>query len=119
MSSRELQTLIGNRINAERERLGFNLEQFANLLDTTKKTIIDYQTGKSTLKATQLNILASAGFDIIYIITGLHTTYLDDIVDSDESLVINAYRKTKQNPQLRSAFMAFVTSISNTFSLSK
>jgi transcriptional regulator with XRE-family HTH domain len=62
---------IENRLKEERERLGFTQPDFAGLAGTTKKTVIDYEKGKTSPKASFLEAIARVGADVSYIITGI------------------------------------------------
>jgi transcriptional regulator with XRE-family HTH domain len=61
---------IGNRLKEERERLGHTQTTLATLAATTKKTQIDYETGRTSPNAEYLKTLSSVGFDVTYIVTG-------------------------------------------------
>ncbi|MDF3845757.1 hypothetical protein P3W55_28960 [Pseudomonas citronellolis] len=59
------------RIKEERERLGFNQTQFAALVDASKKTQIRWeQEGGGFPDAAALAGWASAGMDVLYVLTG-------------------------------------------------
>lgn len=47
-----------------------NQPDFAALGGKTKKTLIDYEKGKTSPDAKFLNALAAAGIDVLYILTG-------------------------------------------------
>ncbi|QSB02008.1 helix-turn-helix domain-containing protein [Methylomonas sp. EFPC1] len=64
---------IGDRLREERDRLGFIQEKLAELLGTTKKTVIDYEKGNTSPKADFLAALAGIGADVNYIVTGNRT----------------------------------------------
>lgn len=62
---------IEKRLKEERELLGFNQADFAGLAGRTKKTMIDYEKGKSSPDARFLAAIAAAGADVQYILTGI------------------------------------------------
>lgn len=65
---------IGTRIKEERERLGFNQTQFAELVDASKKTQIRWeQEGGAYPDAEALAAWASAGADVLYVLTGVRS----------------------------------------------
>ena len=64
---------IENRLKEERERLGFTQPDFAELAGTTKKTVIDYEKGKSSPKASYLEAIAAVGADVNYIVNGVRS----------------------------------------------
>lgn len=69
---------IGERLKQERERLGFIQEKLADLLGTTKKTVIDYEKGNTSPKADFLARIAELGGDVTYIITGNRTVIREE-----------------------------------------
>lgn len=60
---------IGDRLKAERLRLGLNQSDFAALASTTKKSQIDYEKGTTFPNAAYLAAIAKSGADIAYIVT--------------------------------------------------
>lgn len=64
---------MGERIKTERERMGMTIPRFAEVAGAAKNTVIDWQNGKSTPPAAKLAALASAGVDVLYILTGQRT----------------------------------------------
>lgn len=75
---------IGLRLREERERLGYTQPAFADLANTTKKSQIDYEKDITQPKAGYLAMIAEAGADITYIVTGLRTNKNNDF---DEEFV--------------------------------
>ncbi|MDR0703046.1 MAG: helix-turn-helix domain-containing protein [Azoarcus sp.] len=61
---------IGERLREERERLRLSQVSFAELAGTTKQTLFSWETGRTSPGADQLAIMASAGVDVLYVITG-------------------------------------------------
>jgi transcriptional regulator with XRE-family HTH domain len=72
---------IENRLKEERERLGFTQPDFAELAGTTKKTVIDYEKGKTSPKASFLETIARVGADVSYIITGVKSVIAERQAD--------------------------------------
>ncbi len=73
---------IGQRLREERERLGFTQPVLAELAGTTKKSQIDYEKDLTQPKASYLAIIADAGADINYIVTGKRETTHNSDLDS-------------------------------------
>jgi len=68
--------MIGKRLKEERERLGFKQPDFALIAGASKRTLIDWEQGKTSPSAVQLSALSDAGADAQYIITGTrHAEY--------------------------------------------
>lgn len=61
---------IGNRIKGERNRLGYNQEEFAKFGGTGRRTQVNYEKGVRVPDAAYLAGIEKAGADINYIITG-------------------------------------------------
>ncbi|WP_227564061.1 XRE family transcriptional regulator [Acinetobacter bereziniae] len=110
---------IGQRLREERERLGFTQPSFAELANTTKKSQIDYEKDVTQPKANYLALIADAGADIAYIITGKRSersqkSYLIDGCEGfslvpvhDEVLISAGHGSVICNNHEPSSFMAF------------
>lgn len=62
---------IGDRLREERKKLKLQQPDVADLIGKVRKTVIDYEKNYSSPDASVLAVLASAGFDVYYIITGV------------------------------------------------
>ncbi len=61
---------MGERIKEERERLGFNQSEFAELVSSTRKTLFNWESGAAAPNATALATWADHGLDVLYVVTG-------------------------------------------------
>ena len=61
---------IGSRLREERERLGLSQPALGEIAGAAKRTVIDWEKGKSSPNGTQLAALTAAGLDVLYILTG-------------------------------------------------
>ena len=61
---------MGERIKEERERLGFNQSDFANLAAATRKTLFNWESGAAAPNANVLAAWAAHGLDVLYVVTG-------------------------------------------------
>ncbi len=61
---------IGERLRAERERLGLNQTDFAALGGIGRKTQFNYESGERSPDGAYLSAIAAGGADINYILTG-------------------------------------------------
>ncbi len=61
---------IGKRLREERERLGMSQPAFAAVVGTTKQTLFSWESGKTAPDGFQLAAFATAGADVLYILTG-------------------------------------------------
>lgn len=74
---------ISERIRGEREDLDMSQTAFAKIAGTTKQTLFSWETGKTFPNANQLALLADAGVDVNYILTGIRSTASPWISESD------------------------------------
>lgn len=63
---------IGERLEAERKRLGYTAIEIYNSLDIAQTTYKGYETGKRDISAGLLAQLWDMGFDVLYIVTGVY-----------------------------------------------
>lgn len=61
---------IGDRLREERERLGFNQTDFAEIGGAGRKTQYNYESGERVPDGEYLAEIATAGADVTYILTG-------------------------------------------------
>jgi transcriptional regulator with XRE-family HTH domain len=67
-------TPLGERIKAERARLGMSQPAFGEIVKATKWTVWNWEKGDSAPDANQLAALAAVGLDVAYVVTGLRET---------------------------------------------
>jgi transcriptional regulator with XRE-family HTH domain len=81
---------LSERLREERERLGMNQSDVCALAGITRKTQFNYETGERLPDAGYLAALASAGVDVLYVLTGQRAgiTSLRD----GEATLIEGYR---------------------------
>lgn len=61
---------VGERLREERRRLGLSQERLAGVAGVAKNTAINWEKDQSSPTAAALNLLAEAGADAVYILTG-------------------------------------------------
>lgn len=61
---------LAKRFRSERERLGLTQKELADLLLTSSRTIISYESGDSPPKLDKLILFAGQGADVGYILAG-------------------------------------------------
>ncbi|MEH6490736.1 helix-turn-helix domain-containing protein [Halopseudomonas sp.] len=61
---------IGDRLRAERERLGLNQEEFGQLGGVNRNSQANYEKGKRSPDAEYLAAVAKHGVDILHVVTG-------------------------------------------------
>ncbi len=67
-----------NLFKNERLRLNMTQTEVAELCDVSKKTIINWEK-ETPIPSDKLNLLACAGFDVQYIVTGIRSKNLGEI----------------------------------------
>lgn len=73
LKEQPLKEQIGLRLNWERKSLGLTVKQLADVCGVGKNTVVDWQAGQSSPTAERLALLAKAGVDVMYVITGKKT----------------------------------------------
>lgn len=66
-------SLFAARFREERERLGFSQPELGKLLGADKKTLYNWEKGKSVPDSADLAMFHAIGGDVLYILTGSRT----------------------------------------------
>ncbi|WP_186764379.1 transcriptional regulator [Pistricoccus aurantiacus] len=77
-----------------------NQADFAALAEVTKKTQMLYESDKRSPKADYLAAAATAGVDVLYVLTGQRSTSETGLAQ-DEAALLDNYRKT--SPERRAS----------------
>lgn len=78
---------IGDRLRAERERLGHSQDQWASVTGIHRNTQVKYEKGEGSPNAEYLAEIECIGADINYIITGEKTVLADTSLDRECSII--------------------------------
>lgn len=70
---------LGERLKVEREKLGFNQNDFAEMVGASRKSQIRWEKDESSPSAEALAIWSKVGLDTQYILTGIRKTVLEDL----------------------------------------
>ncbi|KFC07096.1 DNA-binding repressor [Trabulsiella guamensis ATCC 49490] len=84
----QIQHDIGYRLKEERERTGLTQEEFGEIGGVKKLAQHRYEKGKRSPNAIYLAYLASAGVDVLYILTGQITSNMSGI---SEKTIVNYF----------------------------
>ena len=86
---------IHERLKAERERLHLSQPSLAEQAGVGKTTVINWEKGASAPDAVQLAALATAGADVLYILTGRRSQAVAEVelLPPDEQVLIDSYRR--------------------------
>ncbi|CAK0767822.1 Transcriptional regulator [Gammaproteobacteria bacterium] len=93
---------IGKRLIEERIRLGFNQTNFAAIAGAGRTSQVSYETDKRRPDADYLAAIASAGADVLYILTGrrIEGTLLPEaltLLTPDEVALVDNYRNSPES----------------------
>lgn len=92
--SDELRTLLGERLRAERDRLGLNQSDFAALGGASKRSQIDWEKGVLVPNAEFLALVARHGVDVLFVLTGARSKAPESLMTSDEVEMLDSYRRS-------------------------
>lgn len=70
--------LLGDRLRAERERLGLSQQELADLCGVTMRSQRNYEKGERQPDAAYLAAMAAARIDMLYVVTGQHSASVTD-----------------------------------------
>lgn len=82
----------GERLRAERQRLGWSQTEMALEGGVSKRSQIDYEQDKVDMKGNYLAALADKGVDVLYVLTGHRSTGV--ALSEEEAFVLSQYRRT-------------------------
>ncbi|MEX3614733.1 MAG: helix-turn-helix transcriptional regulator [Burkholderia gladioli] len=88
---------IGYRLREERARLGLSQSSFAEVGGVKVRTQINYEQDDRSPDATYLAAIASAGVDVLYVITGNRTVDLSTLssMPSDSFLRVTTMKEAE------------------------
>ena len=85
---------ISERLREERDRLGLTQEGLAEKLTATKRSVINWEGGAALPGAEVLSRYATAGADVLYILTGQRSQPVAPTaaLARDEEILLDNYR---------------------------
>lgn len=92
--------MFGQKMKEERSRLGFTQPQLAELLSSSKRTLVDWENEKSSPTAKQLMMMFNLGFDVSYLLTGVRSV---QALSTEEQLILDKYRQA--SPEVRNKML--------------
>lgn len=81
--------IFGERLKAERKRLGLKQAELADRAGTTNVAQSRYESGDRSPDWGYLAAIAQAGVDVLYVLTGQHSTLE---LSADEHVLLAGYR---------------------------
>ncbi|WP_070086075.1 helix-turn-helix transcriptional regulator [Pseudomonas sp. NBRC 111126] len=88
---------IGERLKAERERLGLNQTEFAALAGASKNTQYNYEKGERCPDANYLAAAALHGVDVLYVVTGVRSPQAFESITSEEAVFVELLRSMDES----------------------
>lgn len=83
---------VGERLREERLRLKLNQDDFAKIGGVNRNTQGSYEKSERSPDATYLAKVASAGVDVLYVLTGRRASMSAIDLAADETEILNQYR---------------------------
>lgn len=71
MRNAEVRQWIGARLREERLRLGESQQGLADLIESSRLSVVHYESGRSSPSAETLAALECVGMDVRYVLTGM------------------------------------------------
>ncbi|RAX00756.1 transcriptional regulator [Photorhabdus sp. S8-52] len=102
---------IGCRLREERDRMGLNQTDFAELAGYSRNAQAHYERDERAPDANYLSALAAAGVDIMYVLTGSRVRQSN--ITNDEEKLIENYRTMDDAARLN------MQAVSDSFAQSK
>lgn len=90
---------IGSRLREERDRLGYNQSELAEIGSAIRKTQFNYETDARRPDADYLAAVASAGIDVLYVLTGSSKGVPLSPLPPEEIELLDLYRKAPKAVQ--------------------
>lgn len=96
------------RLKEERKRLKLTQKQFADIIECSATSIVMYEKEQTIPQVTFLEKIAPLGFDVQYILTGVHSGVIENTYSKEEQEIIKLYRNA--NESIKIATKAVLTS---------
>lgn len=84
---------FSDRLREERKRLGFNQTELAELAGVQKRAQVNYEAGERHPDAAYLMAVATAGADVLYILTGSREGPVPESLTEEERALLADYRE--------------------------
>lgn len=94
---------IGNRVRAERERIGLSQTDFGVAAGVGRQTQFNYESGKRVPDGDYLAAAARLGVDVQYVITGSRDYAPPEALTAEEQVLLERYRAASR--EVRNAAM--------------
>lgn len=93
-----MNVLIGERLRAERDRLGLSQTEFCVAVGgVDRKSQFNYETGKRSPDAAYLAAASELGIDVRYVITGSRDYDLPEPLSAEEQTLLSYWRQASSD----------------------
>ncbi len=82
----------GDRLREERNRLDLQQLDLANACAVSRRTLSSWENGEATPNTPALAVMASQGFDVLYVVTGKHAGESEATLAPAERDLLQAWR---------------------------
>lgn len=90
---------LGERLRAERERLGLSQEEFGRAGGVNRNSQANYEKGSRNPDAAYLASIAEVGVDVLYVLTGQRTPSREEGLSVKEEKVLQNFRSLSEGDQ--------------------
>lgn len=85
-----------DRLREERQRLGLNQTEFAELAGVLKGAQVNYEAGKRAPDSNYMTAIAAAGADVLYILTGDRDAPPPLVLTAEEKTMLDYFREASK-----------------------
>lgn len=85
-----------DRLREERQRLGLNQTEFAELAGVLKGAQVNYEAGKRAPDSNYMTAIAAAGADVLYILTGDRNAPPPLVLTAEEKTMLDYFREASK-----------------------
>lgn len=85
---------FGERLRSERLRIGMQQLDLADACAVSRKTLSVWEKGEQTPNAAVLSKMASAGIDVLYVVTGQRQGETEATLAPEEKALLSAWRSS-------------------------
>lgn len=87
---------FGERLRAERLRIGMQQLELADACDVARKTLSVWEKGEQTPNAAVLARMSTAGVDVLYVVTGQRSGESETTLAPAERALLQAWRDSDE-----------------------
>lgn len=97
--SEDIRAMVGARLKEERERLGLSQGAIAEHVGASRRAVVAWEGGATAPGADTLALLASKGFDVLFVVVGQRSVPVESTLSSDELALLDNYKHSDEEGQ--------------------